>query len=108
MTLSLSNRRLAIILAVLTLGAILPLSMGWGRAAIAIACIAALVMIETFIRLLAAVVDEKPHADPLAAQHPCPACDYSLRGLPASGLCPECGNSYDLNTSPPSGEIAPR
>ena len=25
----------------------------------------------------------------------CPACGYSLEGLPAEGLCPECGGRYD-------------
>lgn len=26
----------------------------------------------------------------------CTSCAYSLRGLPQSGRCPECGTSYDL------------
>jgi hypothetical protein len=25
----------------------------------------------------------------------CPACGYSLQGLPAEGVCPECGGPYD-------------
>jgi hypothetical protein len=25
----------------------------------------------------------------------CPACGYSLEGLPAEGICPECGGRYD-------------
>jgi hypothetical protein len=25
----------------------------------------------------------------------CPQCDYSLKGLPAKGTCPECGRGYD-------------
>jgi hypothetical protein len=25
----------------------------------------------------------------------CPACEYSLEGMPAQGTCPECGRAYD-------------
>ena len=25
----------------------------------------------------------------------CPQCDYSFKGLPSTGICPECGRSYD-------------
>lgn len=25
----------------------------------------------------------------------CPQCDYALDGLPAAGICPECGRAYD-------------
>lgn len=28
----------------------------------------------------------------------CPACTYALTGLPAVGVCPECGESYDTET----------
>lgn len=28
----------------------------------------------------------------------CPACDYSFRGLPGVGRCPECGFTYDEDT----------
>lgn len=28
----------------------------------------------------------------------CPRCDYSWKGLPDEGKCPECGLSYDSNT----------
>jgi hypothetical protein len=28
----------------------------------------------------------------------CPRCDYSLTGLAAVGVCPECGREYDQNT----------
>lgn len=28
----------------------------------------------------------------------CPACRYSLRGLPADSACPECGFAYDADT----------
>src|SRR5712672_2511371 len=28
----------------------------------------------------------------------CPDCDYALAGLPAEGVCPECGRAYDQDT----------
>src|SRR5437763_16523008 len=28
----------------------------------------------------------------------CPRCDYSLLGLPAIGVCPECGRTYDAQS----------
>jgi hypothetical protein len=28
----------------------------------------------------------------------CPGCDYALAGLPAEGVCPECGRAYDQET----------
>jgi hypothetical protein len=28
----------------------------------------------------------------------CPDCDYALAGLPAEGVCPECGRAYDQET----------
>src|SRR5688572_3267499 len=28
----------------------------------------------------------------------CPQCGYALAGLPAAGICPECGTAYDQST----------
>jgi hypothetical protein len=33
--------------------------------------------------------------EPLLRPKNCPRCDYSLLGLPAIGVCPECGRAYD-------------
>ena len=35
--------------------------------------------------------------DVLRLEH-CPTCGYQLEGLPAEGVCPECGRSYDDKT----------
>ncbi|MDP1662893.1 MAG: hypothetical protein Q8L55_13340 [Phycisphaerales bacterium] len=39
-----------------------------------------------------------PAAPPDAPARHCPACDYSLLGLPISGTCPECGIHYDASS----------
>lgn len=38
-----------------------------------------------------------PPADDLFRLTHCPACGYRLDGLPAEGVCPECGRGYDQN-----------
>jgi hypothetical protein len=47
-------------------------------------------------------MDDRPIAadeasDPLRLSE-CPTCRYSLQGLPAEGVCPECGSPYDQAT----------
>jgi hypothetical protein len=36
----------------------------------------------------------------------CPRCDYSLQGLPAEGICPECGTRYDQSAIVLRGRLA--
>jgi hypothetical protein len=36
--------------------------------------------------------------EPLLRPRNCPRCDYSLLGLPAVGVCPECGRAYDTTS----------
>ena len=52
-------------------------------------------------RLLALVPPEPvvsdAEADDLLRPTACPRCDYPLAGLPAAGVCPECGRAYDAS-----------
>jgi hypothetical protein len=108
MTLTFPNHRLIMGLGALALGAAIAISVGWPRLAIVLACIAALALIQWSLQLLAIITEQTPPKpdgpDPRAADFPCPSCDYSLRGLPASGVCPECGERYDLASPPPDAE----
>lgn len=50
-----------------------------------------------------------PTEDALAAfrHRSCLKCEYELRGLPERGVCPECGESFDLDTLVVAGWTSP-